>query len=234
MLLAGSSFTLVLALAGAAAAQEGAPPPSSPRDAPWEVSLGYRGGVVKSAGFYPFSTDDYFSQSSLQASRVVAWRGRFALAVGAAWDFGTAGATARGARTGLVVHRVTAPVTLRYALARWWSVFVRVAPGAAHESAHVDEASAPATLVKSAWVPSGDATAGVAWAYADSKIGEGEHPFTLVWSLTAEGGYGWSGNMALAMSPDLGSGDARQVGTTDLGTLALSGGFGRIGLAVGF
>ena len=94
----------------------------------------------------------------------------------------------------------------------------------------MQDPSAPATLVAKSWLPSGDATAGVSWAFASSYVGE--HP--LVWRVTAEAGYAWTADMGLALSPDLPSSDPRRVATTDVGTLSLSGGFGRVGLAVGF
>ena len=229
-----AGFALVVSLAVTAGAQEAvsppAPAPNSPRATPWEVSLGYRGAFVESAGYAPFSTNDYFSQSSLGASRVVFVSGRLAFAVGATWDHGDSSATARGAPSDLEVHRLTAPLTLRYRVLRWLDAFVRVAPGAAYQRASVDDPSGIATLKKTAWLPCGDATAGVAWAFADSRILA--HPF--VWRLTAEGGYGWTADMSLSLNPDLQGSDPRQTGSTDIGTLALSGGFGRIGVAVGF
>jgi hypothetical protein len=206
------------------------PSPSSPRVTPWEATLGLRGGYVESPGYSPFSPNDFFSGVSLGASRVVAVRGRFALAVGATWDYGEPTSTARGAKTDLEVHRLTAPLTLRVRVRRWLDAFARVAPGATFVRASVDDPSGIATLRKSAWLPSGDATAGVAWTFADSRIAG--RP--VVWRLTAEGGYGWTADMAMQLQPDLGSGDPRQTGATDLGILALSGGFGRIGVAVGF
>jgi hypothetical protein len=56
----------------------------------------------------------------------------------------------------------------------------------------------------------------------------------LAWWVTAEGGYGLGGRMTLAMSPDLASSDPRQTSPTNLGSLAMSGAFGRIGIATTF
>ena len=225
-----AAVAFALSLASGARAQEGAPPPTSPTVTPWDAAIGYRGGFVESTGYAPFSARDYLSQLTLEGSRVVLSRGRLALAVGAAWDYGSTFTTTRGSDAGLSVHRLTAPIAVRYRIGTWLNVFARVAPGAAYESAHLDDPSAPAPLKKQAWVPCGDAMAGVAWAFADSKLGQ--HSF--VWWLRGEGGYGWTGSMALDMAPDLASGDKRALGTTDLGSLALGGGFGRVTLAIGF
>jgi hypothetical protein len=227
---AGISFALAGAVCSVALAQEAPLPPTSPRVTPWQAEMGYRGSWLPSAAYGPFSTNDYLAQFSLGGSRVLFVRGRLALAVGADWDYASPGASTRGSDTGLTVHRLTAPITLRYRLLRPLNAFVTVAPGAAHESAHLNDASAPAPLKAQGWVPAGDASAGVAWAFADSPING--HP--LVWWLTAEGGYGWTGSLQLAMTPDLGNGNATPIGATNLGSLALSGGFGRIAIALSF
>ena len=105
-----------------------------------------------------------------------------------------------------------------------------VAPGAQYQGASIQEASAPAPLVASSWVPCGDASVGVAWGFGHTSIGS--IPFVL--RLTAEGGYAWAAPMSLSMTPDLPSNSPQRVGGTDLGTLAMNGAFGRIGVAVGF
>ncbi len=150
-------FGLVLhvGLPAAAHAQEPGPTPvphlspNSPRVTPWEASLAYRGSWFESPGYAPFAATDRFAQVTLGASRAVLSRRRFSLAVGAAWDYGNTGASARGSATSLEVHRVTVPVTLRFALMRWVDLFARVAPGAALASAVVNEPSGPAPLAAS-------------------------------------------------------------------------------------
>jgi hypothetical protein len=230
--LALCSFVFALFGVSSTAFAQEAPtqPPSSPAVTPWEAHMGYRGTFVNSPGFNPFSTNDYFPQFTLGVSRALFPSGRFALAAGLSWDYGGTDATARGASTGLTVDRFTVPVTMRYALWKWLHVFVTIAPGVTYASAHVDEASAPATLVKTSWLLSGDASAGARWAFADTHVG----PFPVVFWLTAEGGYAWTAPMQLSMSPDLPSSDPRQTATTDLGSLAMNGGFGRLGISVSF
>jgi hypothetical protein len=223
-------FALLGASSTAFAQEASTRPPSSPEVTPWEAHMGYRGTFVDSPGFNPFSTNNYLPQFTLGASRALFPSGRFALAAGLSWDYGETNATARGANTGLTVDRFTVPLTLRYALWKWLHVFVTIAPGVTYASAHVDEASAPASLVKTSWMPSGDASAGARWAFANTHVG----PYPVVFWLTAEGGYAWTAPMQLSMSPDLASSDPRQTATTDLGSLAMNGGFGRLGISVSF
>jgi hypothetical protein len=232
-----AAVTLGSALAGDALAQESAraagaalePAPRPDSESPWQAEIGYRGALVRDAGYDPFSTNDWLGQLTLSGSRVLVTRGRFALAVGAAWDYGHASATARGAASDLTVHRLTVPLTVRYSLARWLYLYATVAPGAAHEDARLADPSAPAPLVHSAWLASADASAGAAYSFLETG--------PVSWWLRAELGYGLTAPMSLAMSPDLPSSDPRtptQLGTTGLGSLALSGSFGRVALAVAF
>jgi hypothetical protein len=192
--------------------------------------MGYRATFIDSPGFNPFSRNDYFHQLTLGASRVAADSGRFALAAGLSWDYGETEATARGATTGLAVDRFTAPLTMRYALWKRLHVFATIAPGVTYASAHIDEASAPASLLKTSWLPSGDASVGARWAFANTHVGR----FPIVFWLTAEGGYAWTAPMQLSMSPDLPSHDPRTTASTDLGSLAMNGGFGRLAVSVSF
>jgi len=231
VLAVSSVVSALLGASSTAHAQEGAwQPPTSPAVTPWEAHMGYRGTFVNSPGFNPFSTNDYLPQVTLGASRALFWRDHFAFAAGLSWDYGETDATARGASTGLTVDRFTVPLTMRYALWSWLHVFATIAPGVTYASAHVNEASAPASLVKTSWMPSGDASAGARFAFASTHVG----PFPVVFWVTAEGGYAWTAPMQLTMSPDLPSSDPRQTATTDLGSLAMNGGFGRLSVSVAF
>lgn len=193
----------------------------------WMADIGYRGSFVSDPGMNAFSTKDYLAQFSLGASRRMLERGRFAFAPGLIWDYGGSSATARGAATSLAVHRLSIPLEARFRVTPWLFAFVRTAPGLASVSARVEDASAPAPLVKSDWVPTMDLSAGASWRFArvNDRVG--------FW-LTGEGGYGWSKSMALNMTPDLASDDPRRTSETDLGRLALRGGFMRFGAALSF
>ena len=193
----------------------------------WMANVGYRGSFISDSGMNAFSTKDYLAQFSLGASRNLLERGRFSFAPGIIWDYGGSSATARGAQTSLSVHRLSIPLEARYRVAPWLFIFVRTAPGVASISTRVSDASAPAPLAKSGWVPVMDLSAGAAWRFArvNDRVG--------FW-LTGEGGYGWSKSLALNLSPDLASDDPRHVAETDLGRLALRGGFVRFGAALSF
>jgi hypothetical protein len=229
--LACLSFAAALAHGGWACAQEGkAAAPPTAEDVPWEVRVAYRAAWVESPGYAAFASNDSFSQVTVGASRLVASRGAFWLSVGADWDYGATGATARAQPSSLQVHRFTAPLTLHYTLATWLDAIATFAPGAAYQVATLQEASSPAQLVGKAWVPCADASAGLSWSFADTSVAG----FPLVFRVIAEGGYAWSGRMDLSLTPELPGGSPQQVGSTDLGALAMTGGFGRVGVAVAF
>lgn len=193
----------------------------------WMADVGYRGSFVSDSGMNAFSTKDYLAQFSLGLSRKMLERGRFSFAPGLIWDYGSSSATARGAASSLAVHRLSIPLEARFRVAPWLFAFVRTAPGLASISARVEDASGPAPLVRSEWVPTMDLSAGASWRFArvNDKVG--------FW-LTGEGGYGWSKSMALNMTPDLASDDPRRVAETDMGRIALRGGFMRFGAALSF
>ncbi len=193
----------------------------------WMAEIGYRGSFVSDSGMNAFSTKDYLAQFSLGATRKMLERGRFAFAPGLIWDYGSSTATARGAASSLAVHRLSIPLEARFRVTPWLFAFVRTAPGVSSLSARVEDSSAPAPLVKSEWVPTMDLSAGASWRFVrvNDRVG--------CW-LTGEGGYGWSKSMALNMSPDVQSDDPRRTSETDLGRLALRGGFMRFGAALSF
>lgn len=191
---------------------------------PWQLEAGYRGAIVRDAGYDPFSTNDWLAQLTLSGSRVVLRRGRFSFVAGAAWDYGRSTATARGADSGLTVHRLTVPLSVRYAPVRWLYVFGTIAPGAAYESARIGDSSSQAPLVTDGWVPAFDASAGASWSFADTR--------PLSWWLTAEVGYGLAAPLSLALSPD--GSDPQRTAVTNLGSLAMNGSFGRLAVAVAF
>src|SRR4029077_16623470 len=105
-------------------------PRADGRVAMWRLETGYRGSFVPSAGFDPFSTNDFLPQFSLSASRTLFSQGPFSFAAGLAWDYGASSARARGDATSLTMHRLTAPLEGRLHFVPWGYAFVRAAPGA--------------------------------------------------------------------------------------------------------
>ncbi len=230
----GAALTLTAAPGGARAQAEGAParePGVDRTKAMWRYEIGYRGAFVASAGYDPFSNNDYFPQLSMTASRTVYAWGPWSFAPGLSWDYGKTGASARGSPSSLEVHRLTVPLEGRLHFGPWGYAFVRGAPGVALESAEIDDPSAPAALTKNAWLLATDLSAGYAYPFVSRP--DTSAPVVRVW-VQADGGYGWVQDHHLALSPALPAGDPRIVDGIDLGTLALRGPFFRLQVAASF
>jgi hypothetical protein len=190
-----------------------------------KFDLGYRGSFVTSAGYNPFSTNDYLPQLSIAATRTL-WANRsWSFALGIGWDYANAGALALGDTTSLTLDRLTVPIEGRRWLGRWGYVFLRAAPGIAYESVEVDDSSTPSNdLTKSRWLFAADVSGGYAvplWSRADPS-----RPFSHLWAQ-ADGGYGFIADQRLNLAPN---GQPRGEGP-DLGVLALRGAFFRIAIA---
>lgn len=201
------------------------------REGTWRIESGYRGSFVPSAGYNPFSTNGYFPEFSLAASRTLLHRGRFSFAPGVAWDFGSTGATARGDASSLSVQRLTVSLEGRMHFGPWGYAYLRVAPGAAMQHAEIDDASSPAPLEKTQWLFATDLSAGYAWLVWPRWEASVLEP--RLW-LQGEGGYGWVAEERLALAPALASGSPDRTSGIDLGSLAMQGGFFRVAAAVSF
>jgi hypothetical protein len=235
MLVANTSSASVALAQSATAQGEAAPSGVDHREAMWRVEMGYRGSFVTSAGYNPFSRDDYFSQFSLDASRTL-WAGAIgglhvSFAPGIAWDYGESSASARGDAASLSMHRFTVPLEGRMHFGSWGYAFLRLAPGVAYQRAEVDDASSPSPLFKERWLFATDASAGYAWL-----VWPREQPSARtarLW-LQSDVGYGLVAAEKLSLSPDLPSSDPRRVAGVDLGTLAMQGAFFRVMAATSF
>jgi hypothetical protein len=199
----------------------------------WRLELGYRGSFVSDAGYAPFSTNGSLSQVSLAATRTLFARGSFSFAPGLAWDHGGSSASARGDATSLGSDRITVLLEGRAHFGRsgeWGYLFLRGAPGVAIQHVEVDDASSPAPFTQTSALFAVDASGGYAWPlwgwHNPSRVVRG-------W-LQAEGGYGWVASDRLALSPSLPSNDSQLVAGTDLGSVSMSGGFLRVGVAMSF
>jgi hypothetical protein len=199
----------------------------------WRLELGYRGSFVSDAGYAPFSTNGSLSQTSLAASRTLFARGPFSFAPGIAWDHGGSTASARGDATSFGSDRFTVTLEGRAHFGHsgeWGYLFLRGAPGVAIQHVEVDDASSPAPFTQTSALFAVDASGGYAWPlwgwHNPSRIVRG-------W-LQAEGGYGWVASDRLALAPNLPSGDSQLVAGTDLGSVSMSGGFLRVGVAMSF
>jgi hypothetical protein len=207
------------------------PRASDTRVAMWRLELGYRGSYVPSAGFDPFSTNDFLPQVSLTASRTLFAASAFSLALGLAWDHGSSDATARGDETSLDFNRFTVPIEARVHFGRWGYAFARVAPGVAVANATLGDPSEPAALTKTQWLFATDLSGGYAWLVWPPTR---EPSSTARLWLQADGGYGWVASERLDLGPALASTDARLANGADLGSLSMSGAFFRLGAAISY
>jgi hypothetical protein len=207
------------------------PAPPGGSDSMWRLEAGYRGSFVPSAGYDPFSTNDFLPQFSLAATRTLFAGDHLSFATGLAWDIGSSSAVDRGDRASIGVNRLTVPLEGRAHFGAWGYAFLRGAPGVVAEHTTVDDVAAPATLSKTRWLFATDVSAGYAWlAWPRTR----EPPQAVRLWLQAEGGYGWVARETLDLGPDLASGDQRIVSGVDLGTIALSGPFFRVAAAASF
>jgi hypothetical protein len=202
------------------------------RDVVGRLEVGYRGVFVTNPGFNVFSTQDYFSGASVALSHTLVARSRSSFAIGLAWDYGTSGATSRGAGASLAVHRLTVPLEGRLHFGPWGYAFARIAPGAAHERVELDDASASSTLAKSQWLFSADASVG--YAVPVVPLAGRPGPGMRLW-IQGDVGYSWVADQRLTLQPTQSSGSAEITDGIDLRTsLGLRGAFFRVAAAVSY
>lgn len=191
----------------------------------WLLSGGFRQSFVTEAGYDAFSKDNALPQASFRFGRVLAASGPLSLAVDLAWDFGATSAKARGADSSLVVHRLTAGAEGRYHLFRRWFFFGRVAPGALHADATVNDPVVDRDLTAHVWAFAADFSAGSEVEIAGDARGASTRP--RGW-LGAEGGYGWAAGSKLSVEPAKASSGPVRLQPLSLGELAVRGAFVRI------
>ncbi len=107
-----------------------------------------------------------------------------------------------------------------------------MAPGAVGYDARVQDPSSGATLEDAPWAFAADLSAGATLRLAGSS----DHSVrrARLW-LTGEGGYGLTGSRALRPRPHRDEADVLgSDASTRLGSLAVNGGFWRVGLAVSY
>jgi hypothetical protein len=211
-----------------AAAEQAAPrvQPARKYEPPFLLDLGGRVTFIRSGGFDPFATSDTLGQLSLGGSWEILHAGRFAAAIGARWEHGSRSAEARGAKSQLSQLRPSVAIEGRLYATPWLFGFTRLAPGIAYQRAKVEEPSAPASLVKDEWLPTGDASLGVA----------GLAPVTTQVKIggSIDFGYGYVPGMKMDLKPDLPPEDPRRTASVNLKDLDASGAFLRLGVVVVF
>jgi len=206
------------------------PPPPRPSPPPLDqlgsyqthtwVGVGIRTTFVRDAGFDPFADTDALTTFDTSLGRTLLARRQLSLAAAFDYQVGGRSASARLDATDLSIHRLTLAPEVRFHL--WPRLFLLARPafGADRVKARIDESSTGAELVEKGWAPAVDLTAGVA-AELYGKV-SGDRPSFRLW-LTAEGGYGWTGQVDLTMTPDSGQTAPARLAPLDLGDLNLRG-----------
>jgi len=185
--------------------------------------IGARVGKISSPGLDPFSDSDELAQFSVGFGSTVMTAGNFSVAGLFLYDVGGHSGEARGEESDLVVHRLTLGGEGRYHFFRQLFVFGRVAPGAIHSIAKLEDHSAGSvTLAARDWVFATDLSAGASFELTGFAKGASKRR-PSVW-LTFDGGYGFAGESELSLSADGNAGPERAE-PVDMGTLALGGPF---------
>ena len=194
------------------------------------LDAGPRMSIVPDAALGPYSTGSIVPQLALGVGLVPIARGPASLAVRAGWDVGGTSATARSDQTSLTLHRLSLGLEGRYAANPWFHVFARVAPGAMHLRASIEDMGLDVPLVSRSWTWTLDTTGGAALRLG--AAGKPESPVRF-W-MVAEGGYGFAGKSEMTFTPDVDADDPRHFGETTMAPLRLAGAMTRVSFAVTF
>jgi hypothetical protein len=191
----------------------------------WLAFIGFRVAKISSSGFDPFADSDELAQFSAGVGRTVMTSGSFSLAGVFLYDIGGRSSEARGATTDLIVHRLTLGAEARYHFFRQFFAFGRVAPGAIHSIAKIEDVTTDVDEQATRdWVFATDLSAGATLDL--SGFSKYSRKRKMAAWITLEGGYGFAGETELSMTADGGGGPVRAE-PLDLGPLALAGPFMR-------
>jgi hypothetical protein len=204
----------------------GAPAPAR-APGPWQVSLGLRSALFRSAGYDPFKTDDVFVQGGATATWALPTGRALSTAVGAIWETGSEGATARGADTSLSLRRLGGLVEERFAPRPWLYAFARLSPTWLHGEATLHDLSIPAPLGTTFDSLAVDGSVGAAARLTPRGS-------RVSFLAIVDAGYGWAPTQHLALVPELPASDRNKAGMTTLDDLAPRGVFYRLSVGVGF
>jgi hypothetical protein len=197
----------------------------------WFVSVGLRESFIANSGFDPFSTNNVLPQFSIDAGRVLYVNGPFSVAALLAFDWGSVKSNARGADTELDVARLTAGVEGRYHFWRRFYAFGRVAPGALHSSATLNDPVATVDRAANSWAFASDFSLGAAVEFAGDA--RGESPYPRGW-LGLDGGYGFAQSNKLTLASNGDASAPSRLQPLELGELAVRGGFFRMNATITF
>ena len=209
--------------------------PSAPSYAPSRMGIeaGLRTSVLEHPGFDPYSDDNLMAQFAF-ALRAVPLHvnfpgGHFGIALGGEYDVGASSASARGAASELLMHRLAGGAEL---YVDWWRLrmFVRGMPAAIHLSAQLADAGAPDELEAHAWTWGMDVTGGLRFRLG--TVGTERDPRARFW-LLVEAGYTFAGEAEMSFAPAEVD-DSARVGSVTLPSLQPDGFVNRLGVGVSF
>jgi hypothetical protein len=198
----------------------------------WSIDAGVRNTFIKDAAYDPYSKNDALGQFSIGMARTTIVRSNITFAPGFRWDVGSSTATARGAETSFLAHRLTVPLEARLHAEHWLYVFARFAPGAIYQRSRVVDTSINEALIDTAWVPAADISAGASFRFASFVDSAASHA-PRMW-ITPEVGYAWAGRASAALSPKTESDDPRAFGTLSMTGVTVRGVFFRVNLTTTF
>jgi hypothetical protein len=193
--------------------------------------IGARNQIVLFEGFDPYSRSDLLPHFAVAATWVPVRAGAVSLGVVGEYDIGGQSATARGDATALTVHRFSAGLQARFALASRLYTFVKAAPAALHLRASIDDAALDRPLVARTWTWGLDTTGGAALLLG--AAGDRAWPAARFW-LVGEIGYAFAGEAEMRFSPEADPEDPRRFGEVELPGLRAAGVVNRFAFAVTF
>ncbi len=184
------------------------------------AELGWRGQRITSAGYDPYSRDDWHGFSSL-SGWFVAWRsGPWSVAATAGWDVGVSTAAARGQETSLALHRLWLAPEGRMQLGRLGHVLLRVGPSVWHMRGQLSDDGLAAPLVRRPWKVGADAALGARARVLELRDARG------AWSVGYVGlelGYSYVPKISQQLDPKPSAVEPRDVRGLRLPTLDASG-----------
>lgn len=204
------------------------PRPEPPSTPDVNLGVGVRGMLLPSAGFDPYSSNDFMAMSALTAGLTVLRFGRASITLSAEWNVGTRSGLARGQETSLTLHRLAGVAETRYQLGRRFFLAVKVSPAAFHARASLDDPSIERPLVSRTWTWSLEAAGGLGLLLGST--GQRGAKFWLNLDL----GYTFAGETKVELSPAADDQDPRRYGTVAMPTLRPSGATSRLGVFVAF
>ena len=184
------------------------------------AELGWRTQRIASAGYDPFSRDDWHGFSSLSGWYVAVTRAPLALAATGGWDVGVSSAAARGQGTSLAMHRLWVAPEARIDLARLGHLLLRAGPSVWHMRAELSDAGLDAPLVRRPWKVGGDVAVG---ARARALELRDERGAWLLGFVGAELGYAYVPKVDMQLDPKKSAVSPRDVRGVRLPDLDASG-----------